>query len=260
MPDEGLLTRLRRFESAFPRFEDTWRKLVDEGQHPNTLFIGCSDSRVVPYLLMDCGPGELFLVRNVGNLIPPYDDSAAHGSGAAIEFAVLNLGVRNIVICGHSHCGAMRALYEPPPPEARHLNGWLTHARGAILPVRMSDEALRRVEQRNVALQLEHLMTYPMVRRGIESGRLALHGWHYLIEEGRVLVLDIASGRFEPVGATTKEDAPQEGIAPATIRPVPAGLVREGGRSDGPPLPAPTIVPVEGGASASPSRWLPGAG
>jgi carbonic anhydrase len=205
MPDEELLGRLRKFQSAFPRFGDTWRKLVDEGQHPSTLFIGCSDSRVVPYLLMDCGPGELFLVRNVGNLIPPYDDSAAHGSGAAIEFAVLNLRVRNIVVCGHSHCGAMRALYEPPPAEARHLTGWLTHAQGAILPVRMSPEALRRVEQRNVALQLEHLMSYPMVRREMEAGRLALHGWHYLIEEGKVLVLDLSTGHFEEVGGEARQ-------------------------------------------------------
>jgi carbonic anhydrase len=199
MPDQEMLGRLRRFQSAFPRFQDTWRRLVEDGQHPSTLFIGCSDSRVVPYLLMGCGPGELFLVRNVGNLIPPYDDSAAHGSGAAIEFAVLNLGVRNIVVCGHNHCGAMRALYEPPPPEARHLNGWLTHARGAILPVQMSEEALRRVEQRNVALQLEHLMTYPMVGRGIEAGTLSLHGWYYMIDEGKVLVLDLSTGHFEEI-------------------------------------------------------------
>lgn len=206
MPDADLVVRLRRFESAFPRFEDTWRRLVDEGQHPTTLFIGCSDSRVVPYLLMGCGPGELFLVRNVGNLIPPYDDAATHGSGAAIEFAVLNLKVRHIVVCGHSHCGAMRALYDPPPEEARHLRGWLTHASGAILPVMPSPEALRRVEQRNVVLQLEHLMTYPMVRRGVEAGTLALHGWHYLIESGRVLVLDVERGAFEPV-AQSAEDA-----------------------------------------------------
>ena len=224
MPDADMIDRLRRFESAFPRFEDTWRRLVADGQHPTTLFIGCSDSRLVPYLLMGCGPGELFLVRNVGNLIPPYDDSASHGTGAAIEFAVLNLKVRHIVVCGHSHCGAIRALYEPPPAEARHLNGWLTHARGAILPVTLSPEALRRVEQRNVALQLEHLMTYPMVRREVEAGTLSLHGWHYVLEDGRVLVLDLASGAFEPVGAP-----PGEAV----------GRLR-GPRPGAPPLPAPS--------------------
>jgi len=199
MPDEELIGRLRRFEKAFPSYEDTWRTLADEGQHPTILFIGCSDSRVVPYMLMGCGPGELFLVRNVGNLVPPYEVDGAHGSAAAIEFAVLNLAVKHIVVCGHSHCGAIRALYEPPPPEAKHMARWLTHAQGAILPVVPTEEALRRVEQRSIAIQLDHLMTYPMVRRNVEAGKLMLHGWHYLIGEGKVLVLDVHSGEFMPV-------------------------------------------------------------
>ncbi len=126
---DTLLSRLARFEKQFfPRYEQTYRELVAEGQHPKTLFIGCSDSRIVPYALMDCGPGELFIARNVGNLIPPWDMSAGfHGTAAAIEFAVLQLQVQNIVICGHSHCGAIRALYEPPPAEATHLNAWLDY-------------------------------------------------------------------------------------------------------------------------------------
>jgi carbonic anhydrase len=191
---DDLLERLARFEkSSFPRFEPVYRQLVSEGQHPSTLFIGCSDSRLVPYLLMDCGPGELFLVRNVGNLVPPWDTAGdAHGTAAAIEFAVLNLHVRHIIVCGHSHCGAIRALYEEPSDEARHLRGWLTHAREAALPVMESEDALRRVEQRSVVLQLTRLMTYPMV------ARLFLHGWHFLLEEGKVLVFDAASGAFVP--------------------------------------------------------------
>lgn len=197
---DDLLERLARFEKgSFPRFEPVYRQLVAEGQHPSTLFIGCSDSRIVPYLLMDCGPGELFLVRNVGNLVPPWDTAGdAHGTAAAIEFAVLNLHVRHIVVCGHSHCGAIRALYEEPPEEARHLRGWLKYAREAALPVTGSEEALRRVEQRSVVLQLTRLMSYPMVLRRVEQGALFLHGWHYLLEEGQVLVFDAASGRFLP--------------------------------------------------------------
>lgn len=197
---DDLIERLARFEkSSFPRFEPMYRQLVNEGQHPTTLFIGCSDSRIVPYLLMDCGPGELFLVRNVANLVPPWDTTGdAHGTAAAIEFAVLNLRVRHIVVCGHSHCGGIRALYEEPAAEARHLRGWLKYAQEAVLPVTGSEDALRRVEQRSVVLQLSHLMTYPMVRRRVEQGELFLHGWHYLLEEGQILVFDAASGRFLP--------------------------------------------------------------
>jgi carbonic anhydrase len=200
MADAELNARLARFEKHFfPRYESTYRRLVDEGQHPKTLFIGCSDSRIVPHALMDCGPGELFIARNVGNLIPPWDLSAGfHGTAAAIEFAVLQLRVHNIIVCGHSHCGAITSLYEDPPDEARHLRAWLDLARDAALPVCQSPEALRRVEQRSIVLQMERLMSYPMVARRVTAGRLFLHGWYYVIEDGRVLVFDAESGRFEP--------------------------------------------------------------
>ena len=104
-PDE-LLGRLRKFHSDyFPRHQQRFQDLVAQGQHPKTLFVGCSDSRLVPYLLTGAGPGELFIVRNVGAFIPPYDGShGLHGTMAAIEFAVLNLHVERIVVCGHSHC------------------------------------------------------------------------------------------------------------------------------------------------------------
>ncbi|MCC6472239.1 MAG: carbonic anhydrase, partial [Burkholderiales bacterium] len=146
------------------------------------------------------GPGELFIARNVGNLVPPWDMSAGfHGTAAAIEFAVVQLKVRNIIVCGHSHCGAIRALYEEPPPEAKHLRAWLELAREAALPVRESPEALRRVEQRSVVLQLDRLLSYPMVERQVRAGELFLYGWHYVIEDGKVLVLDTERGRFEPL-------------------------------------------------------------
>jgi carbonic anhydrase len=203
MPDPELLGRLARFEKQFfPRYEKTYRRLVEEGQQPKTLFIGCSDSRIVPYALMDCGPGELFIARNVGNLVPPWDMSAGfHGTTAAIEFAVLQLKVHNIIVCGHSHCGAIRGLYQEPPEEAIHLRKWLELARGAALPVCESPEALRRVEQRSIVLQLERLMGYPMVARRVQEGLLFLHAWYYVIEEGRVLVFDAENGRFDPLDA-----------------------------------------------------------
>jgi len=209
MPDE-LLQRLRRFrEDAFPRYRLQFRELVDEGQHPTTLFIGCSDSRLVPYLLTGAGPGELFMVRNVGALVPPCcgtSDGGHHGTAAAIEFAVLQLKVQRIIVCGHTHCGAIRALYEDVSPEAVNLGAWLDLARDAVLPVQSSPEALRRTEQRAIALQLERLMDYPMVRRRVDAGELTLHGWHYVIEDGEVHVFDFRTGAFVP--AVQLEEAP----------------------------------------------------
>jgi carbonic anhydrase len=211
MPDE-LLERLRRFHSdAFPQYREQFQALVDSGQHPTTLFIGCSDSRLVPYLLTGAGPGELFLVRNVGAFVPPYDQSKGfHGTAAAIEFAVLNLNVKRIVICGHSHCGAIRALYGEVPRDAKNLAQWLELGREAALPVaEPGPDVLRRTEQRSVVLQLERLMDYPMVRSRVEAGTLALHGWHYVIEDGEIHVFDIREGGFVAASnATTAGTAP----------------------------------------------------
>jgi carbonic anhydrase len=200
MPDD-LLERLRRFQrDAFPQYRSHFRLLVDDGQHPMTLFIGCSDSRIVPYLLTGAGPGELFLVRNVGAFVPPYDQSQGfHGTAAAIEFAVLNLDVKRIVVCGHTHCGAIRALYGDVPAQAQNLACWLELGREAVLPVAdPGPEVLRRTEQRAIVLQLERLMDYPMVRERVEAGRLSLHGWHYVIEDGEIHVFDVGRGGFVP--------------------------------------------------------------
>jgi carbonic anhydrase len=200
MPDE-LIDRLRRFhDDAFPQYRAQFRTLVDEGQRPTTLFIGCSDSRLVPYLLTGTGPGDLFLVRNVGAFVPPYDGSAGyHGTAAAIEFAMLSLQVQRIVVCGHSHCGGIRALYGETPAAARNLAAWLELGREAVLPVaEPGPEVLRRTEQRAVVLQLERLMDYPMVRERVEAHTLSLHGWHYVIEDGEVHVFDVQHGQFVP--------------------------------------------------------------
>lgn len=210
LPDE-LLLRLRRFHSDyFPLHQQRFQDLVAQGQHPKTLFIGCSDSRLVPYLLTGAGPGELFLVRNVGALVPPYDGShGLHGTMAAIEYAVLGLKVERIIVCGHSHCGAIRTAYEGAPEEAVALRAWLKLLEEAMLPVVPSPEAMQRTEQRSVVLQLERLLGYPMVRRAVESGHLSLHGWHYVIEDGEVHVFDAEHGGFVPASqASTSGTGP----------------------------------------------------
>ncbi len=204
-PADELLGRLRQFHSDyFPRHQQRFQDLVAQGQHPKTLFIGCSDSRLVPYLLTGAGPGDLFIVRNVGAFIPPYDGShGLHGTMAAIEFAVLSLQVERIVVCGHSHCGAIRAAYEGVPEEAVALKEWLKLAAEALLPVQPCEEAMRRTEQRAVVLQLERLMAYPMVQPRVERGLLTLHGWYYVIEDGEVHVFDAEQGDFIPASVAS---------------------------------------------------------
>lgn len=202
---DDLLLRLRDFHSDyFPRHQQRFQDLVSEGQHPKTLFIGCSDSRLVPYLLTGTAPGELFLVRNVGAFVPPYDGShGLHGTTAAIEFAVLSLKVERIIVCGHSHCGAIKTAYEGAPEEAVALKAWLRLVEEALLPVQPGPEVLFRTEQRAVVLQLERLMEYPFVRREVEAGCLVLHGWHYVIEEGEVHVFDAKQGAFVPASVAS---------------------------------------------------------
>jgi carbonic anhydrase len=245
---DDLLHRLRRFhDHTFPGVQAQFQSLVEDGQHPTILFIGCSDSRLVPYLLTGTGPGELFIVRNVGAFVPPYDgflESTAqdcgtaapgdpspqeptrrwvgyHGTAAAIEFAVLNLKVSRIVVCGHSHCGGIRALYEEPDPRAKNLQAWLQLGREAVLPVQVSPEALRRTEQRAVVLQLERLMDYPMVRQQVEEQQLTLHGWHYVIEEGEVHVFDVQSGTFVPASTASHSGTGPYPLMEDTLAPHP---------------------------------------
>lgn len=198
---EHLIAGLRRFRREhFPRYRERFERLVADGQRPGTLFIGCSDSRLVPDLLTGAGPGELFSVRNVGNLVPPFGtDTRGHGTAAAIEYAVVVLGVTDIVVCGHTHCGAIRGLYEPPDAAATpHLARWLDLASEARLDGPPSEPTLRRTERRSIAIQVSRLLGYPMVVERLEAGRLSLHGWHYAIERGTVDRLDVEEGRFVP--------------------------------------------------------------
>jgi carbonic anhydrase len=188
----------------FPRHRERFRRLVEEGQSPETLFIGCADSRVMPALLTGAAPGDLFVARNVGALIPPFDpDGGEHGTAAAVEYAVGVLEVSRVVVCGHSHCGAVAALYDPPPEAAPNLARWLRLARDARLDLDGAPDAedLRRTERRSVALQVGRLADYPLVRDRVDDGELTLHGWHYLLEEGRVEALDRDRGAFRPLGA-----------------------------------------------------------
>jgi carbonic anhydrase len=168
-----LLEGLQRFRrEQFPRYREHYQRLVAEGQQPGTLFIGCSDSRVVPDLLTDSPPGELFVARNVGNFVPPFEpDQGFHGTSAAIEFATVVLGVTDIVVCGHTHCGAIRTLYQPLPHYTPHIDRWLDLGREAVLEGDVAEPLLRRTEQRSVVLQLSHLLAFTMMRAGWKTAR-----------------------------------------------------------------------------------------
>jgi len=205
-----LLTGIVDFhERLRPKYAERFRELAF-GQSPDTLFITCSDSRVVPNLLASSHPGDLFTMRNVGNLIPPATgDGLSTGDvseASAIEYAVLVLGVSTIVVCGHSECGAMRAVLDrTPSPDTPNLGKWLSNAGAAVFRLDHEgalDPALKRhdqLSQLNVLVQIEHLMSYPIVRDREASGVLHLSGWWFDIEKGDVYVYEPESRSFEVI-------------------------------------------------------------
>ncbi|MFF4574412.1 carbonic anhydrase [Streptomyces sp. NPDC001410] len=199
-----LLDRARSFKRRVDFEGDEYRKLT-VGQFPEALFITCSDSRVIPALITGARPGEIFELRNAGNIVPPHDAyGAASGEAATIEYALEVLGVQDIVVCGHSHCGAMGALkYGADLSGLPRVDAWLDLARPALTSVlgeRGEDPALREVVQLNVRNQLDVLREYPVARQTIGAGRLRLHGWYYEIDTGRIHELD-EDGRFRVHGS-----------------------------------------------------------
>jgi carbonic anhydrase len=179
----------------FKNYEDEFIKLVKDGQSPKTMFIGCSDSRVIPSLIMNTRPGDLFVVRNIGNFVPPFKpDQDFHGTAAAIEYAVSVLKVENIIVCGHSHCGAIKAMYERDSMTTEsliHTKKWLELGLPAKEIVEKSSftsssDKLEMTEKASITFQLKNLLTYPEVKKSVESKELFLHGWYYHLESGEV--------------------------------------------------------------------------
>jgi carbonic anhydrase len=191
-----------------PSYRETFARLALE-QSPDCLFIACSDSRVVPNLFASTEPGDLFVIRNVGNLVAPCDHDgrslADRSEGAAVEFACLVLGVRDIVVCGHSECGAMRALLQGVTVDAPNLKDWLDVGKLTLprlearsnVGVGLPDH--NRLSQLNVLQQIEHLKTYPAVRERFDAGLLTIHGWWFDLKNAEVLAYDPAEGRFLPI-------------------------------------------------------------
>ncbi|QDU41509.1 Carbonic anhydrase [Maioricimonas rarisocia] len=199
---EKLIRGIHEFQSThFGSQRELFERLAG-GQKPDALFITCSDSRIDPSLLTQTKPGELFILRNAGNIVPPYG-AANGGEGATIEYAVRALGIRDIIICGHTHCGAMQGLLSPEAlEELPAVRNWLTHADAtqSIVRERYRDETgedlLTDTVKENVLVQLENLRTHPSVAAALSQGKLNLHGWVYRFETGDVFAFEPEQKRF----------------------------------------------------------------
>lgn len=193
------------------RFADEsarYRTLAETGQQPEIMVFGCVDSRVSPEVIFDAAPGELLVVRNVSNLVPPYepDHEFQHGTSAALEFGVQALKVKHIVVLGHASCGGIRAFADEHKPlsSGDFIGRWMSQIAPAAerLGPRTADDGgayLRRLELATVELSLQNLMTFPCVRILVERGKLQLHGAYFGISDGRLLVRDPQTGEFKPL-------------------------------------------------------------
>jgi carbonic anhydrase len=198
-----LIEGIHKFHHThFNRQRGLFERLAS-GQHPEALFITCSDSRIDPNLLTQTRPGEIFTLRNAGNIVPPYG-AVGGGEDATIEYAVAVLGVRHIIVCGHSHCGAMKATLQPETLGALPaVAAWLTHAEAArehLLKTHhgLADEdLLSRLTEQNTLTQLDHLRTHPAVAAKLASGEVQLHAWVYHIQAGTVAAYDESRGEFD---------------------------------------------------------------
>jgi carbonic anhydrase len=206
-----VIGRVFKFEKhVFARHADLYNRLATKGQSPKALMISCADSRIVPELILQAEPGDLFVTRNAGNIVPPFAQMNG-GVSSAVEYAVLALGVTDIIVCGHSGCGAMEALLKPGAlDEMPNVAAWLRHSHAAQGVVRkcypdLTDrERLRALTLENIVCQLAHLRTHPSVAAAIARGSIALHGWYVDIHSGAIHALDEKTGEFTAV----RDDAP----------------------------------------------------
>ena len=202
---QKLIHGVQRFQAdVYSQYQERFEQLA-EGQKPETLFITCSDSRIDPHLLTQSKPGELFIIRNAGNIVPKFD-SLQGGEAATIEFAINALGVRDVIVCGHSQCGAMKGLLEPEGlGSLPTVRSWLIHAAdtsarvAAKYPGVSGGELLKLTIEENVSVQLDNLRTHPAVATAVADGRIQLYGWVYEFQSGDVFALDAATNAFASI-------------------------------------------------------------
>lgn len=203
---EKLIQGIHRFRQTFFRSNAELFSRLSRGQNPETLFITCSDSRVVPDLITQTNPGDLFVIRNAGNLVPSHLSTPDSGEAATIEYAVGVLKVKDIIVCGHTGCGAMHSLMNPEVLEnLPRVRNWLGHAYTTREIVQTqyrceNPDALSRVTaEENVLVQLGHLRSHPTVAVALDKGDLKLHGWMFKIETGQVFAYSPVSEQFQPI-------------------------------------------------------------
>jgi carbonic anhydrase len=206
---QRLIDGYRAFlRTRLPHEQSRYRELAEQGQSPETMVIGCCDSRVSPEVIFDAGPGELFVARNVANLVPPYEpDSSYHGVSAALEFAVQALKVKHIVVLGHARCGGIRAFAEATEPlsPGDFIGKWMelivpAAVEAADAVERDGGDYLTRLEQASLAHGVENLLTFPYVRNAVQRGALELHAAYFDVATGMLSVRDPTTGRFEHAG------------------------------------------------------------
>jgi len=206
---QQLIAGVHKFQQdELGKYRQLFHRLSRQEQNPHTLFITCSDSRVIAELITQSQPGDLFVVKNVGNMVPRADVPGRNSTAAAIEFAVRILGVSDVVVCGHSQCGAMTALLNglPESAEIPHLRDWIATA----APVReLMDRHYQHLTERadritaaageNVLFALENLHTYPAVTTRLAAGTLRLHGWFFELATAKLFAYDLATQQFQPI-------------------------------------------------------------
>jgi carbonic anhydrase len=202
-----LIEGFARFRGNHFAVEDVvYRHLVEHGQTPKFLIVGCCDSRVDPALIFDCAPGDLFVIRNVANLVPPAEDRVGHhGTTAALEYGVRTLGVEHIVVLGHAHCGGIQNLMKTggvANPDS-FIDDWMSLAESARVSVTKdfatasAEQQQRECEQRAVLVSLQNLQTFTWIAQRVADGTLKLHGWYFEIESGQLLGYDATTRQFE---------------------------------------------------------------
>ncbi|MEB3336155.1 MAG: carbonic anhydrase [Leptolyngbyaceae bacterium] len=200
-----LITGLREFKAEYVSAHRDLLEQLSHGQKPRVLFITCSDSRISPNLMTHADLGELFVIRNAGNIIPPFG-AANGGEGASVEYAIHALGIEQVVVCGHSHCGAMKGLLKLSKLEEDMplVYDWLKHAEATRRLLKENygeysgEELLEIAIAENVLTQIENLRTYPVVRSKLHQGKLRIYGWIYEIETGEVLAYNPDTNAFVP--------------------------------------------------------------
>lgn len=215
------MSDVSKFLSGFKRFQHDYLgarrayfdKLVKEGQHPRALVLACCDSRCDPALLMNCDPGDIFVVRNVANLVPPHVQAGSFaGTTSAIAFAVSNLEIETIIVMGHAQCGGIRALMTHTPPASNEedlIAKWLSIAEDARLkalqqlPGQPPETLNRACEQAAILVSLSNLMSYPWIKSRVEAGKLLIHGWYFDMINGELLQYEPDAGEFLPLVAQT---------------------------------------------------------